>query len=91
MSVIYDSEYRILIDCLKDCRIRTKMTQQELATHLGCSQAYISKYEQCQKRLDIIEVRNICLCLGISLLEFISEFEERIALGGCNNGRLQKN
>lgn len=82
MSVIYEPEYRVLIDCLKGCRLRTKMTQQELASHLGCSQAYVSKYEQCQKRLDIIEVRKICLCLGVSLLEFVSDFEERIALGG---------
>ena len=82
MSVIYEHEYRILIDCLKNCRLRSKMTQQELALHLGCSQTYISKYEQCQKRLDIIEVRKICLCLGTSLSEFVTEFEERIALGG---------
>lgn len=82
MSVIYEPEYRILIDCLKTCRLRSKMTQQELASHLRCSQAYISKYEQCQKRLDIIEVRRICLCLGVSLTEFVSEFEERLSLGG---------
>lgn len=82
MSMIYEPEYRILIDCLKECRLRSKMTQQELASHLGCSQAYVSKYEQCQKRLDIIEVRNICLSLGISLSEFITEFEDRVSIGG---------
>ena len=58
------------------------MTQQELAYHLGCSQAYVSKNEQCQKRLDIIEVRKICLCLGISFSEMIADFEERLTLGG---------
>lgn len=88
MSVIYEPEYRILIDCLKECRRRTKMTQQELAAHLGCSQACVSKYEQCQKRLDIIEVRKICLCLGISLVEFISDFEKRITIGGYNHDEL---
>ena len=82
MNILYDPEYRVLVDCLKDYRLRSKMTQQELALHLGCSQAYISKYEQCQKRLDIIEVKRICLCLGVSLTEFVSEFEERTMLGG---------
>lgn len=82
MSVIYESEYRILVDCLKNCRLRSNMTQQELALHIGCSQTYISKYEQAQKRLDIIEIRKICLCLGVSLVELIVEFEERIAMGG---------
>lgn len=82
MSMIYEPEYRILIECLKDYRLQSKMTQQELASILGCSQAYISKYEQCQKRLDIIEVRRICLCLGISFPEMITEYEERLVLGG---------
>ena len=58
------------------------MTQQELAYALNCSQSYVCKYEQCQKRLDFIEVRNICLALGVSFPEFIKEYEERIALGG---------
>ena len=82
MTTIYEPEYRVLVECLKDYRIQSKMTQQELSIHLGCSQAYVSKYEQCQKRLDIIEVRQICLCLGISFLELITEFEERLTLGG---------
>ncbi len=86
MSYIYEPEYRILVDCLKTCRLQTKMTQQELADMLGCSQTYVSKYEQCQKRLDIIEVRKICNCLGIDLIELISDFEERLRMGGNYNG-----
>jgi len=62
------------------------MTQQELADSLGCSQTYVSKYEQCQKRLDIIEVRKICSCLGVDLTELIYEFEERLRMGGITNG-----
>ena len=82
MNVIYEPEYRILIDCLKECRLQSKMTQQELASQLGCSQAYVSKYEQSQKRLDIIEVRKICTVLGIDFVDFIEDFEERLILGG---------
>ena len=82
MGIIYEPEYRILIQCLKDFRIQSKMTQKELADKLGCSQSYICKYEQCQKRLDIIEVRKICSILGYSLKEFVQEYEERLALGG---------
>ncbi len=86
MSIIYEPEYRLLIECLKESRLHSKMTQQELAMHLGCSQAYISKYEQGQKRLDIIEVRNICHCLGITLPDIINQFEERLKKEGINNG-----
>lgn len=82
MSVIYEPEYRILIQCLKDYRTQSKMSQQELATHLGFSQSYVCKYEQCQKRLDFIEIRNICLALGVSLIEFVKDYEEKLLLGG---------
>ncbi len=84
MSVIYEPEYRILVDCLKEYRLQSKMTQRELAAHLGCSQTYISKYEQCQKRLDVIEVRKICASLGVSLTDLIKEYEERLLLGGLH-------
>ena len=78
MSSIYDPKYRIAVECLKAFRIQSKMTQQELAYNLNCSQAYVSKYEKGQKRLDIIEIRNICVCLGVSLPVFVEEFESRI-------------
>lgn len=78
MNSIYTPEYTVLISCLKDLRIQSKMTQQELATYLGCSQAYISKYEQGQRRLDIIEVRNICIQLGSSLPKLVDEYEQRL-------------
>ena len=86
MSYIYEPEYRVLIDCLKTYRLQSKMTQQELAGLLGCSQTYVSKYEQGQKRLDIIEMRKICNCLGVDLIELISEFEDRLRMGGIANG-----
>lgn len=82
MSLIYDPKYRILIQCLKDYRVQSNMTQRELAYLLGFSQSYVCKYEQCQKRLDFLEVRNICLSLGISLPEFVADYEERLRLGG---------
>jgi len=86
VSYIYEPEYQVLIDCLKTYRLQSKMTQQELANSLGCSQTYVSKYEQSQKRLDIIEVRKICNCLGVDLIELITEFEERLRMGGNANG-----
>ncbi len=58
------------------------MTQQELSTILGCSQSYVCKYEQCQKRIDIIELRKICLALGVNLIVLIQEFEERLNTEG---------
>ena len=87
MNSIYDLEYTVLISCLKDLRIQSKMTQQELS-YLGCSQAYISKYEQGQRRLDIVEVRNICIQLGSSLPKLVDEYEKRLKERKSNGYRL---
>lgn len=82
MSSIYEPSYRIFATCIKDYRLRAKMTQEALALQLGCAQSYVSKYEQGQKRLDIVEIRNICKILGVSLSEFVSEYEFRLKKAG---------
>ena len=37
---------------------------------------YVSKIETHERRLDVIELREICLALGISFPEFVTEFDE---------------
>ena len=78
MRVYYDDKYRTLIACLKDLRVRKNVTQSELAAILGRGQSYVSKYEQCQRRLDVLEVRQICIALDSSLPELVDEFENRL-------------
>ena len=78
MRTIYDPRYLLAIKLLKEYRINSNMTQQELSMLLCCDQAYISKYESGQRRLDIIEIRRICNCLGINLPAFSQELEKRI-------------
>lgn len=78
MTSIYGDEYRILILRLKELRLASKMTQEELANYLGKGQSYVSKYEQNQKRLDIFEVRAICLACAKDFSEFIIELEYKL-------------
>ena len=82
MKNIYKPEYKIVTECLRDFRLKSRMTQSELASILGCGQAYISKYEQGQKRLDIIEIRKICSILCVPLVEFVKEYESRLLEAG---------
>ena len=55
MGSLFKSEYRIFINFLRGKRAQTAVTQSELADLLGIRQSDVSKYEHCQKRLDIIE------------------------------------
>ena len=61
---------------LRRLRVDSGMRQIDLATKLGQPQSYVSKYESGERRLDLLEIREICLVLGISLTEFVTKFEE---------------
>ncbi len=71
--------------CLREMRLATKMTQSELASLLGYSQAYVSKYERGQMQLSFVEVRRVCIELGGEFRQFVAEYEERLAKRRVDN------
>jgi transcriptional regulator with XRE-family HTH domain len=60
---------------LRQIRLEAGVKQNDLAERLGHSQSFVSKYESGEKRLDLLELRQICETLGISLSEFVHRFE----------------
>ena len=54
------------------------VTQAQLADLLNVNQAFISKIETCERRLDIIELHQICQVLNISFVDFITEVDRDI-------------
>jgi transcriptional regulator with XRE-family HTH domain len=75
------SEQRRLQALLRQIRIDAGLKQSELAERLGQSQSFVSKYESGERRLDLLELRQICEAAGMSLSEFINRFE-----GSTNEG-----
>ena len=86
MKTFYDPCYLAAMTILKEYRLNSNMTQQELALLLCCDQGYISKYESGQRRLDIIEIRKICKQLGISLIDFAEDLETKIKEDNLDDG-----
>jgi transcriptional regulator with XRE-family HTH domain len=76
MKSLHDRAYELLVACLKDARVQQGVTQVELAARIGADQSYVSKYERCERRLDYVELRAICLALGIDPVRFIKSFED---------------
>ena len=76
---IHQDDYRILVKRLRNLRKNARVTQEELALSLGVEQSYISKVERYERRIDVIELRDICRALGTSLSSFVSGFEEQLA------------
>lgn len=76
---IHTRQYRILIGLIREERERRQITQEQLASTLSVKQAVISKIENCERRIDLLEMRQICLALEVPLIEIINKFEERIS------------
>ena len=74
----YKRHYKILLDQLYRLRISSGMKQSELAEKYGVSQSFISKIENGERRIDVIELGIICTILGTTLEIFIHEFENKL-------------
>lgn len=67
---------RRLIKLLQQLRREAGFTQVQLAERLGVSQSYVSKYEAGERRLDLLELEDICGVLGISLKRLVARYLE---------------
>jgi len=72
------SEQQILQELLRQARQNADLKQSELAERLGQTQSFVSKYESGERRLDLLELGQICEALGLSLTEFVHKFEKMI-------------
>ena len=59
VKTIYNSDYVSLIHILSNERKRLGISQKEVAYQLSISQADISKIERLERRLDILELKNL--------------------------------
>ena len=75
---IHSHLYHQVIGRLRSKREGKGVTQAQLADKLGVNQNFISKIETCDRRLDLIELRQICQVLGISFVDFVAEVERDI-------------
>src|ERR1041384_3852543 len=58
---------RAFLRLLRRVRIDAKLTQSQLAKILGVTQARISKYEQGERRIDMLELKRICDAIHLPL------------------------
>ncbi len=68
-----------LIELLRAVRKEAGLTQADVARKLRRPQSFVSKYEIGERRLDLIELREVCAAIGIPLQRFVRRFESRLA------------
>ncbi|WP_122316185.1 helix-turn-helix domain-containing protein [Pseudomonas cichorii] len=80
-KAIYRREHQILIKLLRTIRENANLTQSECSRALGRPQSFMSDVEQGLRRLDLVQLRDLCAVLGYALPQFISEYEEALESG----------
>jgi transcriptional regulator with XRE-family HTH domain len=74
-KTLFSQKYKILITELTQLRTDAGLRQEDLAKRLNVPQSFISKYENGERRLDLIEVIEICNCLNASILGIIDKLK----------------
>lgn len=61
---VHTEAYRTLCNMLVAARHKAGLTQDELARRLGRPQSFVAKYEQQERRLDVVELVQIAKVLN---------------------------
>lgn len=75
---IHSPAQRKLQELLRQVRLAAGLRQSDLAARLEQTQSFVSKYESGERRLDLLELRQICAAVGIALSEFVERFEDSL-------------
>ena len=75
---IHRAEYMLLLELVREVRLAAGVTQEELSRKLGRPQSFVSDVERGTRRLDVLELRDICGHLAHPFVELVAEYDRRI-------------
>lgn len=68
---VFTDRYKLFLNLLVQERKDRGITQVSLAKRLNKPQSYVSKYENGERRLDVVEFLDIAACLELDAAAFI--------------------
>jgi transcriptional regulator with XRE-family HTH domain len=71
VKTIHSEEYKKITESLKKARIEVGLTQGEAAKKIRKSQSYISKVENGEQRIDVVELKALARLYGKKANYFI--------------------
>ena len=75
---IHRPEYESLRELIRELRTERGVTQVTLSEQMGRSQSFLSDIERGVRRIDALELRDLCQLLDTDLPHFLAELERRI-------------
>ncbi|AXA84479.1 transcriptional regulator [Lysobacter oculi] len=89
-KTLYRPENTILRNQLRSAREAAGLTQVDLSEAVGKSQTFVSDVERGVRRLDTVELWEICRAMGLDLTSFVAEFQVAIEEAGTSKPRRAK-
>ena len=71
------SNQKALLSLLREIRKEAGLRQSDIAAQTNQPQSFVSKYESGERRLDLLELEQVCKACGVDLVEFVSRYLER--------------
>ncbi|MBV6486908.1 MAG: hypothetical protein GHHEDOFH_00845 [Pseudorhodoplanes sp.] len=84
-KTLRSAEHARFLELLIQARRKAGLTQQQLAKKLGRPQSFVAKYENGERRIDIIEFTTIARAIGADPVGLYSRF-----LAGDDGGHRRK-
>ncbi|NAP04929.1 transcriptional regulator [Pseudomonas syringae] len=66
-------------------RVESGMTQAQCSAALERPQSFMSDVERGGRRLDMVQLRDLCLVLGTGLSSFTKAYEQALTDGGLEH------
>ncbi|MBE9051024.1 helix-turn-helix transcriptional regulator [Nostocales cyanobacterium LEGE 11386] len=83
MKSVSKSEYYIFHRCMIAARKEAKLTQANLAKSLKKPQSFVAKYENGERRLDLIEFLLAARAIGVDPCDIIRQIEQELSNTSC--------
>lgn len=77
-KAIHRKENEVLIQLIRTLRREAGLSQEQCCWKLGRPQSFMSDVERGVRRLDLVQVRDLCTVFGISLQEFVRRYDESL-------------
>lgn len=72
---LFSPSYDRFLQVLREARIESGLTQTDAAKLPGKPQSFIAKCEQGERRVDVVELLELCRIYGCSLKEFVQKVD----------------
>lgn len=85
MKSVFSYEYDIFRRCMIAARKEAQLTQATLAKSLKKPQSFVAKYEQGERRLDVIEFLLVARVIGVDPCAILKKIEQEVSNTSCED------